>query len=437
MHQHKRNAKFVLGTIVVLVFIFTIYRSGRSSTAPITVMDMKLEQEAFSTDDETSENPSLTSPVSSQDALEEEELRVKQEIINERKKSKYDKFGYDTVQGSMVASFANFGYRPNAVLIQFISNADLNDVIASLKSVENKFNKWYNYPWLFVSVTGEEFDDLEFMEEVKSITNDNISFEIVNDDWFWSYPDWIDMNKISDSRVKLSEFPNGDSNWFRHYSRYFTGFFYQEPYMRGYDWYWKIEPGMELLCDLDIDLFRWMQDNEVAFSFIASFKESKELVENLGQTVKKFVEKFPDYVDSNNFIKFLCNDNDCNNFNLCQFDENFQIANLNFFRSKTFEEFFRFLDVNGGIYYNRWSTGAIQTVAASLFLPKKQIKFFDYMGYAEKDSKFYNCPTDNDLWKNYNCDCDPGLDFTFHKDSCTAKYYDIMDIKKPDNWDKH
>lgn len=43
-------------------------------------------------------------------------------------------------------------------------------------------------------------------------------------------------------------------------------------------------------------------------------------------------------------------------WNLCHYWNNFEIADLDFFRSKEYREFFDYLDPKGGFYYERVST---------------------------------------------------------------------------------
>jgi hypothetical protein len=77
---------------------------------------------------------------------------------------------------------------------------------------------------------------------------------------------------------------------------------------------------------------------------------------------------------------------------------NFEIADMDFFRSKVYTEFFEHLDASGGFYYEvslfthfltsymnwaqRWGDAPVHSIAVSLFLPKSAIHFFDRIGYA-------------------------------------------------------
>lgn len=43
--------------------------------------------------------------------------------------------------------------------------------------------------------------------------------------------------------------------------RYQSGFFFRHPLTQDLDYYWRVEPGIELYCDVDYDPFLFMQMN--------------------------------------------------------------------------------------------------------------------------------------------------------------------------------
>lgn len=50
--------------------------------------------------------------------------------------------------------------RANATLVMLARNKELEDVVFSMKQLEDRFNKNYNYPWVFLN-------DEPFTEEFK------------------------------------------------------------------------------------------------------------------------------------------------------------------------------------------------------------------------------------------------------------------------------
>ena len=104
-------------------------------------------------------------------------------------------------------------------------------------------------------------------------------------------------------------------------------------------------------------------------------------------------------------------------WNLCHFWSNFEIADLDWFRSAEYRNFFDFLDAEGGFYYERvsrssgthgarwrlieslskrcsncgqWGDAPIHSLAAALFLQPEQLHHFEDFGY--RHEPFQSCP---------------------------------------------
>ena len=60
---------------------------------------------------------------------------------------------------------------------------------------------------------------------------------------------------------------------------------------------------------------------------------------------------------------------------------NFEIGDLNLWRSKAYLDYFEHLDKAGGFFYERWGDAPVHSIAAALFLPKAQIHFFNDIAY--------------------------------------------------------
>ena len=162
--------------------------------------------------------------------------------------------------------------------------------------------------------------------------------------------------------------------------------------------------------------------------------KNKKTIENLWDVSIKFFNKHPEYISNNNLIDFISND-DGKTYNLCHFWSNFEIVNLNLWRSKPYKEYFDYLDHKGGFFYERWGDAPVHSIAVSLLLPKDKFHHFADIGYRHNPND--NCPIDSKLWEENNCECDPNKDFTFHKYSCGTQFYDAAGLTKPIGWEKH
>lgn len=154
---------------------------------------------------------------------------------------------------------ANKAPRAKAGFIVLVRNSELQSMKESMRDVEDRFNRKYGYPWIFLN--NEPFSD-DFKKGVKQMTRSEVRFGFVEKK-HWGYPEWIDQNKAAETRriMKDKNIIYGDSESYRHMCRFQSGFFFQHPLTMDLDYYWRVEPGIKLYCDIDYDPFVFMQMN--------------------------------------------------------------------------------------------------------------------------------------------------------------------------------
>lgn len=238
-----------------------------------------------------------------------------------------------------------------ATFVTLARNSELYDLIKSIRNVEDRFNRKFNYDWVFLN-------DDDFTQEFKDLTTALVSGKtkygkIPKE--HWSYPDWIDLKRAEETRknMKLQKIIYGDSESYRHMCRFESGFFWRHPLLDDYDWYWRVEPSIDIHCDLNYDLFKYMEDNNKVYGFTISIHEFRATIPTLWDTTKKFIKENPQYLAENNFMDFISDDKG-ETYNLCHFWSNFEIANLNFWRGEAYRKYFDYLDQTGGFFYERW-----------------------------------------------------------------------------------
>lgn len=121
--------------------------------------------------------------------------------------------------------------RANATLLMLARNSDLDDVVRSVRELEDRFNRKYNYPWVFLNE--EQFtDDFKryvpvmpvlpsgfvsslfltvifthtriLYSRVSVLTSGSVHFgQIPNEHWY--QPSWIDEGKAEEERRKMEE----------------------------------------------------------------------------------------------------------------------------------------------------------------------------------------------------------------------------------------
>lgn len=322
-------------------------------------------------------------------------------------------------------------YDPNyvkqkATFVSLARNSDVWSIASSIQGVEDRFNHRYHYDWVFFN--DEEFSE-EFINVTKRLISGKVFYEVIPKK-HWSYPSWVDQDLAKAGRDKLvsENIIYGGSESYRHMCRFESGFFWQQPIMDKYKYYWRVEPDTKLFCDIDNDLFKEMADNKYKYGFAISMLEFEKTIPTLWQHTKKFISDNPSYVAKDNLEKFITT-NDGETYNLCHFWSNFEIADLDFWRSQAYRDYFDYLDSTGGFFYERWGDAPIHSIAASLFLKKSEIHYFGQVGYFHPP--FTNCPSDKAVHAKGNCVCNPADTFTWQGYSCTGHYFNVQGLKRP------
>ncbi|KAK4248334.1 glycosyltransferase [Corynascus novoguineensis] len=322
------------------------------------------------------------------------------------------------------------GPRMNATFVTLARNSDVWEIAKSIRQVEDRFNRRYNYDWVFLN--DKPFDDT-FKTVTTSLVSGKTHYGLIPEE-HWSFPDWIDQDKAAKVRQDMKEkgIIYGDSISYRHMCRFESGFFFRQELMMNYDYYWRVEPSVELYCDIHYDPFRYMHENNKKYSFTISLYEYHETIPTLWDSVKKFMKNHPEHIAAGNSLGFLSDDGG-ETYNRCHFWSNFEIGNLNWLRSKAYIDFFDSLDRDGGFFYERWGDAPVHSIAAGLMLPKEEIHFFNDIAYWHVP--FTHCPTGEKLRTALKCHCNPRENFDWKGYSCTSRFFDINNMEKPEGWD--
>ncbi|KAI9483046.1 MAG: nucleotide-diphospho-sugar transferase [Benjaminiella poitrasii] len=305
-----------------------------------------------------------------------------------------------------------------AAYITFIHEEDrqtLGDLRATMRSIEDMFNKNHSYPYIIFSTK-----DLstEYKELISSMTQGDVKFEKISNNDF-GYGNKTDQFRAFLSRKNL-EGTADNTEEFRFKSRLMAGLLYNHEGLNGIDYFWRFEPGTEYPCPIDFDPFQYMKDNHKQFSFSIATYERQETIPSLFKSVIKFKKQHPEWaptIDKPERSLLAAMLDDQGNYNRCYFWNNFQIAKTSFFRSPQYQAFFNFIDQEEGIFYERWSDPVIQSLAAALFLNRHQVHFWKEVGYHYKFSYLY-CPTERSIWEK--CSCRP--ENSFDKDGLSCLY---------------
>ncbi|KAL4212615.1 hypothetical protein CU097_003731 [Rhizopus azygosporus] len=323
----------------------------------------------------------------------------------------------------------NFFYeslpRVKGAFVVLARNSELYALRSSMRYLEDRFNRKYNYPWIFLN---EQPFTEEFKELTSMMTNAQVYYGLVPEE-HWSYPEWIDQEHAAECRKDLENrgILYGGSESYRHMCRYQSGFFMLHPLLDDIDYYWRVEPGVKFSCDIDYDPFRLMQERDLKYGFTIALKEYFETIPTLWEVTRDFVQNHPQYIyprtRKDSLLGIISDDNGWS-YNLCHFWSNFEIASVKFMRSEGYQAYFKYLDEAGGFFYERWGDAPVHSIAVALMLKRSDVHWFYDIGY--KHDFFEHCPTEDKWLLQSKCYCDPETTFDINPGSCTPRFLEVM-----------
>ncbi|KAF2759127.1 glycosyl transferase [Pseudovirgaria hyperparasitica] len=312
--------------------------------------------------------------------------------------------------------------RANAAFVVLARNKELDGVLQSVKSIERHFNRWFHYPYVFLN--DGEFNET-FKATVENYTSGTVEWGKIEQS-AWGFPDWADEKVAKEGIAKQGDaaIMYGGMESYHHMCRYYSGYFYNHELLQKYEWYWRLEPEIKYFCDITYDPFMHMIRENKTYGFTIAVKELKETVPNIFRYAsaykrlnklksqglwEMFVEKpetpeeppsdgkkpLPEEIlntdpNSGHMADIDLEAMEGERYNMCHFWSNFEIARLDWFRSKEYNDFFEMMDRSGGFWMERWGDAPIHSLAAGALLSPRDIHYFRDFGY--RHTTIQHCP---------------------------------------------
>jgi mannosyltransferase len=245
-------------------------------------------------------------------------------------------------------------------------------MVSSMRDLERTWNHKFNYPWTFFN--DEPFTE-EFKRETQKATSAQCRYELIPKE-HWEVPSWINTDLFDESARMLHEqgVQYSDMTSYHQMCRWNSGMFYKHKALENMQYYWRVEPKVHFFCDIDYDVFAYMQDHNKTYGFVINLYDSPASISSLWPATEQFIEEHPEHIHPNNAKDWLTDDyrrpdqtEAANGYSTCHFWSNFEIGSLDFWRSKAYEDYFNHLDRAGGFFYERWGDAPVHSIALGLF----------------------------------------------------------------------
>ncbi|CAI4987646.1 CGH_1_HP_G0064730.mRNA.1.CDS.1 [Saccharomyces cerevisiae] len=346
--------------------------------------------------------------------------------------------------------------KQNASFVMLTRNGELEDVIKTINSIEEHFNQWFHYPYVFLN--DQPFEE-DFKAKVRDVTVGALVEFGTIDEISWNFPSDVKdtfefYNAIEDQGDRSILYGNLES--YHKMCRFYSGLFYKHPLVQKYEWYWRLEPDVEFFCDITYDPFLEMLRTNKKYGFTIIIPELYWTVPNLFRHTKSFIsqkgvtlgslwklftkdydifesddpelrdwinydfqakakisekiaieqllKKGDDFQQINddkegimNLIhkarsrKHIVEDKFFNEeYNLCHFWSNFEIARLSVFDNDIYNSFFQYLEKSGGFWEGKMGDAPVHSIGLSLTLDLDDVHYFRDIGY--RHSTIQHCP---------------------------------------------
>ncbi|EHA53754.1 hypothetical protein MCOR27_010934 [Pyricularia oryzae] len=299
------------------------------------------------------------------------------------------------------------GPREKAALVMLARNSELEQAKHTVESVERRFNRWFHYPVVFFN--DEEWDP-EFVRQLNATVSGEARFEIIPRD-VWYFPSWMDADKAKASIKDQGDrgVSHGGLEGYHHMCRFYSGKFYNLEALKEFKWYWRLEPDVDFTCSITYDPFVEMAKRNKKYGFTISLWEERDTCPTLFRHMADWKEA--NDVPTNNLWKAAVSaswvpwpfrnlvawlshrDRFGDMWSGCHYWSNFEIADMDFFRGKRYQDMFEYLDKKGGFYFERWGDAAVHSIAVAMLLDPSQVHHFDDIGY--RHDQLYQCPVNS------------------------------------------
>lgn len=287
--------------------------------------------------------------------------------------------------------------RANATILALVRNEELIKIGQSIKKFQRLFNSKFNYPYTFIN--DQPFTERFKQRITKYTENAPVEFVVIKPEQ-WNKPSFIDeakeakeMQLMHDHNIAYAKKAS-----YHNMCRFYLGQFYNLPELQKYKYYWRIEPQVKFFTDVQYDVLKYMEDTQKIYGFTVSLYDIEESVKTLWPETLKFLNQGDNYkyVNPNGSFQWLVENlqNPKKNkmaggYSTCHFWSNFEIGDMDFFRSEAYSTWFKYLDSTGGFYYERWGDAPVHSIGVSLFADKSKIHWFRDLGY--NHDPYFNC----------------------------------------------
>ncbi|KAF8937478.1 alpha 1,2-mannosyltransferase 2.4.1 [Dissophora ornata] len=283
--------------------------------------------------------------------------------------------------------------KANGALVILTCDDDLQLARETIRQIEDRFNRGRNYPWVVLSPFPLSARSQNL---IRHLSMGNMTFGAIPREQ-WRLPKWIDAAKVRNrdyAKMKLGM--NKTSLVERHKWRYMSGFLAQHELLDPYEFFWRVDSGVDIFCDVEEDPMLTMKKSGQKFAWSLSSSVNEAGVSEAWSVIQRIKGALSHFIPEVNDEDFLTRESG-DIFAACAYGVQNSVARVDFFRSPEYEAYFEFVDQEGPIYYEKWDDATVITIGLALLTPRTDVLFLEELGWSQGVIAY--CPK--------SCPCDP------------------------------
>ncbi|GAA5977065.1 hypothetical protein JCM10908_004843 [Rhodotorula pacifica] len=297
-------------------------------------------------------------------------------------------------QGCYDPTLTTLEPREKGAILVLLRAQDLPSLLPTLENFEKRFNTQFRYPYVFLTDPDEGDLPASFRQQVARVlpTGAETEWGVVPEE-HWRIPEWLDEEDMRRGFKEQEErgVMYAGREGYHHMCRWYSGLWARHPLLAKYEWYWRLEPGVRFHCTITYDPFRYLSQHNKTYGFVITVVDQINTIPTLIPTTLDYLREKGIDPPSAELWEFLMRRNGAGEYAACHFWTNFEIGDLRFFRSKEYQDYFRFLDRKGGFYSERWGDAPVRALALGALAGLDEIHYFEDIAY--QHDWFMHCPS--------------------------------------------
>ncbi|EGV59951.1 hypothetical protein PSN45_002324 [Yamadazyma tenuis] len=319
------------------------------------------------------------------------------------------------------------GKEKAAMVLVIVSLEDARLALETIQHYQERFNNKFNYDWVLVAIGSVLSDRSQDFAAVAG----NVRLIELRGGRLQTSPS---ANNVKNKGERVEQYPakfkTRSNIRQKKLARMMLGpIFEVGDLWDDYDFYWKVPVGSSLGCDVNYDVFEFMRQNQIAYGWSLIHQDYQGTQPELISEFQSFVDASGGAVNPENLQFMLDETKDSTkdwHYKGCSFHPEFEIVDLNFFRTSEYQKMREFIEDKGLLFYRGWRDPAIRTLLTSTLLHSQQIHFFDDLAVEHPSYGLSNCPADENVYLSNRCSCDPFKKSERFVSANLRKDYDTM-----------